>query len=155
MTIRVLLVCLGNICRSPLAEAAFRSEVLRLGLDVEVDSAGIGDWHVGQAPDPRARAAARRNGVDIETLRARQLEQEDFDRFDHIVALDLANLRDLLRLEPPKARAMLSLLLDHVEGRKGEEVTDPYYGDDADFDLTWMDVAAGAKGLAERLSGSV
>ena len=154
MTIRVLFVCLGNICRSPLAEAALRSEALRQGLDIEVDSAGTGDWHVGQPPDPRARSAAKRHGVDIETLRARQLVPGDFDRFDHIVALDLANLRDLRELKPPTARAEVSLLLDHAEGREGEAVADPYYGDDGDFDLTWTDVADGAKGLAKRLSES-
>jgi protein-tyrosine-phosphatase len=88
----VLFVCLGNICRSPLAEAAFRSEAERLGLSVEIDSAGTGDWHVGRSPDPRAIAAARRNGLDISHLRARQVTAEDFRRFDHIVALDRQNL---------------------------------------------------------------
>ena len=148
----VLFVCLGNICRSPLAEAAFRREAGRIGLDVEVDSAGTGDWHVGRPPDPRAIAAAARNGVDIAGLRARQVGPEDFARFDHVVALDAQNLRDLRRMQPVGAKAALSLLLDHVPGREGQAVADPYHGADEHFDVTWRDVTAGAEGLARRLS---
>ena len=148
----ILFVCLGNICRSPLAEAAFRAEAERLGLDVRIDSAGTGDWHVGEAPDSRAIAAARRNGVDISHLRARQVTAEDFERFDHIVALDHNNLRDLRRLQPPGSKARLSLLLDHVEGRAGEPVADPYYGRDAHFDVAWRDVSEGAQALAKKIA---
>ncbi len=147
----VLFVCLGNICRSPLAEAAFRAEADRLGLDVEIDSAGTGDWHLGHAPDHRATAVAARNGVDIAHLRARQVSPDDFRRFDHIVALDAQNLRDLEAMRPPGAKAELSLLLDHVEGRKGEAVADPYYGEDSHFDAAWADVAAGAEALARKI----
>jgi protein-tyrosine phosphatase len=147
----VLFVCLGNICRSPLAEAAFRSEAERLGLPVEIDSAGTGDWHVGRPPDPRAIAAARRNGLDIAQLRARQVTAEDFRRFDHIVALDGENLANLRRLAPPDGKARLSLLLDHVEGREGQAVADPYHGEERHFDETWADVAAGACGLAQTI----
>ena len=152
MTTRVLFVCLGNICRSPLAEAAFRTEAERLGLDVEIDSAGTGDWHLGHAPDPRAQAVARRNGVDIAHLRARQVTPEDFRRFDHIVALDSVNLRDLVAMRPDNATAKIALLLDHVEGREGQPVADPYYGDDAGFDVTWSDVTEGARALAKRIA---
>lgn len=148
----ILFVCLGNICRSPLAEAAFRAEAERLGLDVRIDSAGTGDWHVGEPPDSRAIAAARRNGVDIAHLRARQVTAGDFDRFDHIVALDRNNLRDLRRLQPPGSKARLSLLLDHVEGREGEPVADPYYGRDAHFDIAWADVREGARALAREIA---
>lgn len=148
----VLFVCLGNICRSPLAEAALRAEVERLGLTVHVDSAGTGDWHRGHPPDPRARAVAGRNGVDISHLRARQVRAEDFDRFDHIVALDRQNLRDLARLQPPGSRAQLSLLLDHVEGREGEAVADPYYGGEVDFDAAWADAVEGARALARKIA---
>jgi protein-tyrosine phosphatase len=148
MPVSVLFVCLGNICRSPLAEAAFRAEAERLGLEVEVDSAGTGNWHVGHAPDPRAQAVAARNGVDIAHLRARQVTAADFIRFGHIVAADRANLRELERLKPAGSTARLSLLLDHVPGREGAAVADPYHGDEAQFDTAWAEVAAGARGLA-------
>ncbi|MHC2089066.1 low molecular weight protein-tyrosine-phosphatase [Methylobacterium sp. WCS2018Hpa-22] len=146
----VLFVCLGNICRSPLAEAAFRVEAERAGLDVEVDSAGTGGWHAGEPPDPRALAVARRNGVDISGYRARQVEPADFARFSHIVALDGDNLAVLRRLRP-KEGAALSLLLDHVPGRRGEAVADPYYGADTGFDATWADVTLGARHLVRAL----
>ena len=148
----VLFVCLGNICRSPLAEAAFRREAERLGLDVEADSAGTGDWHVGGPPDRRAIAVAARNGVDISGLRARQVGPADFGRFDYIVALDAQNLRDLRRMQPAGTKAKLSLLLDHVEGREGQQVADPYHGGDDHFDATWADAVAGAQGLARRIA---
>ena len=153
MTLSVLFVCLGNICRSPLAEAAFRREAERLGLDVEVDSAGTAHWHSGKPPDLRAIKVARRNGADIAGLRARQVGPADFGRFDYIVALDRDNLRALERIRPSEAHAELSLLLDHVPGREGQAVADPYYGDDVQFDVTWSDVVAGAEALARKLAG--
>jgi protein-tyrosine phosphatase len=152
MTRSVLFVCLGNICRSPLAEAAMRREAERLGLDVEVDSAGTGDWHVGRPPDPRAQAVAARGGVDISHLRARQVEAEDFRRFDHVVALDSENLANLRALRPADGTPELSLLLDHAQGREGEAVADPYYGEDAHFDVTWHDVTQGVQALARKLA---
>ena len=152
MTVAVLFVCLGNICRSPLAEAAFRAEAERIGLDADIDSAGTGEWHVGQPPDVRAQAAARRHGADISRLRARRVTRDDFHRFDHILALDEDNLAHLERMRPAGAHARLSLLLDHLEGREGEDVADPYYGDDRHFDATWADVAAAARGLADRIA---
>jgi protein-tyrosine phosphatase len=147
----VLFVCLGNICRSPLAEGALRAEARRLGLDLIVDSAGTGNWHAGEPPDRRAIAVARRNGVDISALRARQVKPADFRRFTHVVALDHDNLTNLRRLAPPDATAELSLLLDHVEGRAGEAVVDPWFGDDAGFEITWTEVTAAAETLADRL----
>lgn len=149
----MLFVCLGNICRSPLAEAAFRREAERKGLEVEVDSAGTGGWHVGEPPDRRAQATARRHGVEIGGYAARQVTAADFQRFDHVVALDADNLRNLKRMTPSGGRAQLSLLLDHVEGRAGQAVADPYYGDDAGFEQTWADVEAGARALAAKLGG--
>ena len=148
----VLLVCLGNICRSPLAEAALREEAARIGLDLHVDSAGTGDWHVGEPPDRRAIAVAARNGIDISGLRARRVIREDFHLFDHVVALDRENLASLRRLQPPGSPARLSLLLDHVEGREGEAVADPYYGEECDFDTAWQDVTEGARALARRIA---
>jgi protein-tyrosine phosphatase len=147
----VLFVCLGNICRSPLAEAAFRAETARLRYAVEIDSAGTGHWHAGEPPDRRAQAVARRHGTDIAGLRARQVTRQDFYRFSHIVALDSENFAALRALRPPDATAEISLLLDHVPGREGEAVADPYYGDDSGFEITWNDVTQGATALARRL----
>lgn len=144
----VLFVCLGNICRSPLAEGALREEAGRSGLDLVVDSAGTGNWHAGEPPDPRAIAAAKQSGVDITGQRARQVRPEDFFYFSEIVALDRQNLPELFQIAPEGATARLSLLLHHVPGREGQSVADPWYGDDADFDLTWAEAAAAARGLA-------
>ena len=153
MTVRVLFVCLGNICRSPLAEAAFRAEAERIGLDAEVDSAGTVEWHVGEPPDSRAQAVARNHGGDISHLRGRQVSRGDFNRFDHIVAMDRDNLAALRKLQPEGARASVSLLLDHVPGREGRPVADPYYGGPEGFETTWSDVVEGARALARRIAG--
>ena len=150
--IAVLFVCLGNICRSPLAEAAFRMEAERLGLTAEVDSAGTGDWHVGHAPDKRAQAEARRRGIDISELRARQLSVDDFYRFNLILAADETNLRDALAIRPADATADLRLMLDLIPGRGGKGVTDPYYGKDDGFASTWEDVDAVASALVAEFS---
>jgi protein-tyrosine phosphatase len=149
----ILFVCLGNICRSPLAEGALRAEAQRLRLDLIVDSAGTGNWHAGEAPDPRAQATARRHGVDISGLKARQVTPADFRRFTHIVALDHDNLANLRRLAPVDAAAELGLLLDHVPGREGQAVADPYFGDDDGFEVTWAEVTAAARTLALSLRG--
>ncbi len=154
MTASVLFVCLGNICRSPLAEAAFRRAAERLNLDARIDSAGTAEWHVGRSPDPRSIAVARKNGIDISNLRGRQISREDFYRFDHIVALDADNLGNLRRLAPADGTAELSLLLDHVPGRAGEAVADPYYGEAEHFDVTWAEVTAGAEALARRIAAA-
>ena len=154
MTPSVLFVCLGNICRSPLAEGALRAEAARLKLDLIVDSAGTGDWHAGEPPDERAQRTALRHGVDISALRARQVRPADFRRFTHVIALDHENMAHLRKLAPADAGAELSLLLDHVEGRAGQSVTDPWFGDEAGFDVTWTEVTAAARTLAARLRRS-
>lgn len=147
----ILFVCLGNICRSPLAEVAFRQAAQDAGLKVTVDSAGTGGWHKGHAPDPRACAEALEHGIDIGSYRARQVSREDFSRFTHIFALDRNNLADLQKLRPAEATAQLSLLLDLVPGQEGQSVADPYYGGPEDFAQTWDEVSEAAQALIKRL----
>lgn len=147
----VLFVCLGNICRSPLAEAALRAEAAAAGVDVVVDSAGTGDWHIGSPPDPRAQAVARRHGIDISSYAGRQVTAEDFRRFTHVFALDAENLKNLRRIRPADGTAALRLLMDMVPGREGTGVVDPYFGDEAGFDLTWDDVTRAARAIIASL----
>lgn len=149
----ILFLCLGNICRSPLAEGAARAAFASAGIDATLDSAGTGDWHVGHPPDPRAQAEARRRGADISDLRARQIERADFYRFDLILAADIDNLRDARALAPSDATARVRLMLDLVAGRAGESVTDPYYGADDGFAETWDDVSAVASALVAAANG--
>ena len=124
---RVCVVCLGNICRSPLGEAALRAEAEAAGMEIEVDSAGTGGWHAGEAPDVRSIRAAERVGMDISSQRARQLTSEDLDAFDWILAMDEQNKADILALGESRARVALFL-------PEGGAVPDPYYQDDAAFD---------------------
>ncbi|MEM7688398.1 MAG: low molecular weight protein-tyrosine-phosphatase [Pseudomonadota bacterium] len=147
----VLFVCLGNICRSPMAEGAFRKVAQEAGLDCDVDSVGTAAYHLGEAPDPRAIATARKHGVDIGGALGRQLSPADFDRFGHIYALDTANLAGIMARAPRDARARVSLLMDVVQGREGEAVADPYYGDEEDFEAAWEEIALAARHLVEKL----
>jgi len=147
----VLFVCLGNICRSPLAEAAFRARAAEAGLEIGADSAGTGGWHIGEPPDRRAQRTALRHGIDISRYRGRQIESADFRRFSHIFALDLDNLAALHRIRPIDAPAKVGLLLDMVDGMEGQAVADPYYGADEGFEATWDQVDAAARALVERL----
>ncbi|APE27937.1 low molecular weight protein-tyrosine-phosphatase [Aurantiacibacter gangjinensis] len=147
----ILFVCLGNICRSPLAEGAMRAAAEEAGVDVDIDSAGTGAWHVGNPPDERSIAVARANGVDISRQRARQVEPADFVRFTHIYALDADNLANLRRLAPPDTTARVALLMDVVAGSEGQAVADPYYGGAEGFSQTWADVNRAAQALVRQL----
>lgn len=147
----LLFVCLGNICRSPMAEGAFRAAAEEAGLDCEVGSAGTAGYHIGEPPDPRAIATARANGVDISWYYGQQLTAEHFREFTHIFALDAANLEGIISRAPRDATAEVALLLDLVEGREGEAVKDPYYGDASDFDAVWEDVTVAVKALVRKL----
>jgi len=150
----ILFLCLGNICRSPLAEGAARAAFAKAGVDATIDSAGTGDWHIGHPPDARAQAEARRRGVDISALRGRQLRRADFYDFDLILAADATNLRDARAIRPSDATAELKLMLDLLPGRRGEGVTDPYYGEDDGFAATWDDVDAVAAALVAEFAPS-
>ena len=143
----VLFVCLGNICRSPLAEAAFRRAAEEAGLDVHVDSAGTADYHVGQPPDPRSIDEAHRQGIDISGYRGRQLAAEDFHRFDFILGMDRSNMQGIAARDPGNGKARTAMLLDLAPGQKGREVGDPYYGGADGFRVTWNEVDAGAQAL--------
>lgn len=143
MVQRILCVCLGNICRSPTAEVVLRGRLP----GVEIDSAGTGDWHVGNPPHGPAVAAARARGHDLTSLRARQVTEEDFHRFDLILAMDRSNLADLRRLSATAGgTARLALFL---EPTGGGDVPDPYYSDDYDGALDLIETAA--KAWADRL----
>src|SRR5499427_2559227 len=150
---RILFVCLGNICRSPTAEAVLRSLAAREApeLGLEVDSAGTAGYHVGEPPDPRTRAAAARRGYDLSALRARMVEAGDFERFDLILAMDRDNLRALRRHAPAHAHERLRLFLEFAPDAAPEDVPDPYYGGLNGFEEVLDLVEAATRGLLAHL----
>ena len=153
MTVSVLFVCLGNICRSPTAEAVFRERVIAAGLEeqIRIDSAGTGDWHIGRAPDPRTREAAARRGYQMDSLRARQVGPQDFYEFDVVLAMDNANLADLQAMQPADVTVTLGRFLDYASGAAVSEVPDPYYGGEDGFDQVLDLIEGGADGLLDAL----
>lgn len=151
MTTRILAVCAGNICRSPAAEAAIRAAAERVGVDVEVDSAGTGTWSIGNPPHPQSVAAGARRGLTI-SGRARKVNSADFDRFDVIVVMDRANLRDVMTMAPSlEHRAKVRLFRTYDPTTVDEEVPDPYGGPDDGYDATIEQVTAAAEGLVQTL----
>ena len=153
MTVSVLFVCLGNICRSPTAEAVFRERVLAAGLEahIRIDSAGTGDWHIGRAPDPRTREAAARRGYQMDTLRARKVSPQDFYEFDVVLAMDNTNLADLQAMQPADVNVTLGRFLDYSTAASVKEVPDPYYGGEDGFDRVLDLIEGGADGLLDAL----
>ncbi len=156
-SVRLLFVCMGNICRSPTAEGVMRHVLLEAGLDsrVEVDSAGTGAWHVGDPADRRALAAARRRGIDLTSI-ARQVTAADLDEFDLVLAADAANRRDLLQIagEDPARRTKVRLLreFDPASVQAGDlNIPDPYYGDGDGFEQVLDIVEAACRGLLAEL----
>lgn len=147
--VKVLFVCLGNICRSPTAEGVFRELVQQKGLNnrIVTDSAGTGSWHVGKEPDKRAQAAARTRGYDLSDLRARQAVVADFREFDYVLAMDRNNYVDLERLCPPGYEDRLHMFLSFDPNCPEEEVPDPYFGGAAGFDYVLDLVEEAANGL--------
>lgn len=148
-SVRILFVCMGNICRSPTAEAVFRYCVEKAGLSerVHIDSAGTHDYHIGAAPDERTQRAAQRRGYDMSQLRGRQVERGDFARFDYVLAMDEANLSILQELRPRDAQSHLGLFLEYAERHREREVPDPYYGGADGFERVLDMVEDAAAGL--------
>ena len=151
--VKVLFVCMGNICRSPTAHAVFARRVQEAGLEghIEVDSAGTHGFHVGDAPDERAQAAAAARGYDLSGQRAREVEPADLHAFDFVIAMDRANHAVLESLAGSRARAELALLLDYVRGHEGGDVPDPYYGAINGFEEVLDLAEAAAEGLLEEV----
>ena len=150
---RILFVCLGNICRSPTAEVVFRAVAQRDAPDLvlEIDSAGTAGYHVGEPPDQRTRQVAARRGYDMSALRARTVEADDFEHFDLILAMDRENLRTLERRAPAQARERLRLFLEFAPEAGISEVPDPYYGGPNGFEDVLDLIEAASRGLLEHL----
>ncbi len=151
MIYRVLLVCMGNICRSPTAEVVLRHfiRINKLGDKVEIDSAGTHGYHVGEAPDSRTQRAASARGYDLSQLRARKVAMQDLDYFDLILAMDRSNLDNLQRMATPEQLSKIQLLMDYARNFEDEEVPDPYYGLGHGFDLVLDMVEDAAQGVVE------
>ena len=148
MTTRILCVCLGNTCRSPMAQGAIEAMAAAAGLTVEVDSAGLGAWHAGNPPDPRGLTTAARRGYDNAAQRSRLIATADFDTFDLILAMDASNIARLEKLRPVGASAEIRLF--HPSGR---DIPDPYYGGLPDYEHALDLIEEAARGLIDGLSG--
>lgn len=150
MKTKILMVCLGNICRSPLAEGVMRSK-----LDpnkFEVDSAGTSDYHIGDAPDKRSVEVARKNGIDISALKGRQFVTEDFENFDYIFVMDKSNYKNVVRLaSSEEQKNKVSLLLDELGEPLQTELPDPYYGDKTQFGIVFAAIDKACQVIAEKL----
>lgn len=150
MPVKILMVCLGNICRSPLAEGILQS---KLPADkFIVDSGGTGDWHAGQQPDKRSILTAKNRGLDISCQKARQIRQSDFTEFDHIYVMDSSNLRDVTRLVPDNAlKAKVKLMMDEIFPGQSVDVPDPYYGGPEGFDKVYDMLNEACELVAQKL----
>ncbi len=148
----VLFVCLGNICRSPAAEAVFRHlvEENHLGHAIEIDSAGTAGWHAGNPPDDRAQLVGREYGYNLSNQRSRQVTLSDFDRFEYVIAMDISNFENLKKMAPEDYDGTLAMMLDFA-GKKGEEVPDPYYGGIEDYHHVYKLLQPAAKGLLDHI----
>ena len=151
--VKILFVCMGNICRSPTAHGVFRKLVVEAGLGelIEIDSAGTHAYHVGEAPDRRARETAAERGIDIGDLRARRARPEDFHHFDYVLAMDRDNLDALMQICPSGLETKLRLFMDFAPDLQIREVPDPYYGGQRGFDRVFDMVESAALGLLEDL----
>ncbi len=150
----LLFVCLGNICRSPIAEGVFRHIAAQRNLlnRFTIDSAGLGSWHIGHPPDDRAQAAMRSRGVEISGLRARRIVPADFERFDLILAMDRANRDALLKLAPKERQGKIHLLMDYAPNMCVHEIPDPFFGENNGFDYVGQLIDAACRGLLVSLT---
>ncbi len=151
---QILFVCLGNICRSPMAEGLFRHVAEDRGLEVGVDSAGTGGWHVGDEPDARGQATLRARGIDISSLKARQVEEADFERFDLVLAMDRRNHGHLTQLAGPDQAHKVKLFLEFASGLAEQEIPDPYYGGEDGFERVFALLHHASDGLADHIQRS-
>jgi protein-tyrosine phosphatase len=151
--VKVLFVCMGNICRSPTAHGVFRALVEKEGLSqaVEIDSAGTHAYHVGSAPDRRAQATAQERGIDISDLVARRVEPDDFDLFDFVVAMDQDNYMSLSEICPDQHVDKIYMFMDFADHMRTREVPDPYYGGPSGFDRVFDLVEAASEGLLQEI----
>lgn len=151
---KILVVCLGNICRSPMAEGIIRDRFAEAGIDAEIDSAGTANYHVGQSPDKRGIANMKSNGHDISSLRGRQFVEEDYDNFDRIFVMDQSNLNNVLSLARNKAdEDKVSLFLNLAYPDENREVPDPYYGGDGGFQHVYELLDAATQNLIKEING--
>lgn len=149
---KILFVCLGNICRSPLAEGIMLHLKEKHNLNIEIDSAGTANYHVGEAPDLRTIRNAKKNGLDLSALRARQFEAADFERFDNIFVMDKSNLRNVLSLAKNDAhKNKVKLFLNEINNDADAEVPDPYLGTEKDFEALFQLLYRACEGLSEKI----
>ncbi len=146
---KILFVCLGNICRSPTAEAVLKARAKQRNIALIIESAGTGGWHHGESPDPRAIAAGEARGYSFAGQKARKVSKEDFDRFDHIFAMDKSNLQDLLKICPAQHTSKLELFLDYASEQPVRDVPDPYYGGEKGFDTVLDLIEAASDGFLD------
>ncbi len=153
MSVNVMFVCLGNICRSPTAHGLFAARVEQAGLSghIQVRSGGTGGWHVGNPPDERSVRVALERGIDLSHLRASQVSSRDFQSCDYMLAMDAANLADLRRMAPPAYPGVLDLFLTFAADSGYREVPDPYYGGEDGFQLVVDLIEAASDGLLQHI----
>jgi len=150
--VKILFVCMGNICRSPTAQGLFQQMIREQGLDkrILVDSAGTHSYHIGNPPDSRSQAVARRRGIDLSKLRSRRLVRDDFIKFDYLLGMDSDNIADMHAIRPDEASAQLQLMLEYSKRYSQRDIPDPYFGNDG-FEMVFDMIDDASRGLLEHI----